>query len=141
MSSDGTTCDAPPPVPPPFIPKTGPSDGSRSATAALTPIFARPCARPIEVVVLPSPAGVGVIAETSTSRPRRRTTLERGEGDLRLGVAVGDQVFGGESQRAGDVFDRFHGGLSARGAGPRAGKGTGVDIERESPRRGAGRTV
>ncbi len=70
MSSEGTTWEAPPPVPPPFMPRYGPSDGSRSATAARTPIFVSPCARPIEVVVLPSPAGVGVIAETRTSEPR-----------------------------------------------------------------------
>ena len=48
-----------------------PSNADRSAAAAFTPIFARPCTRPTVVVVLPSPAGVGVMAETSTSLPRR----------------------------------------------------------------------
>src|ERR1041385_4365381 len=71
MSSTGTTSEAPPPAPPPFMPNVGPRLGSRSATAERTPIFASPCARPTLVVVLPSPAGVGVIADTSTSLPRR----------------------------------------------------------------------
>ena len=59
----------PPPVAPPFRPKVGPSDGSRSARQTRCPIFASPWARPMEVVVLPSPASVGVIAETRTSLP------------------------------------------------------------------------
>src|SRR5712691_11437296 len=71
MSSTGTTSDAPPPAPPPFMPNVGPRLGSRSATALLTPIFASPCASPTLVVVLPSPAGVGVMADTSTSLPLR----------------------------------------------------------------------
>ncbi len=70
MSIIGSTSEAPPPAPPPFMPNTGPRLGSRSAAALFTPILASPCTRPIEVVVLPSPAGVGVIAETSTSLPR-----------------------------------------------------------------------
>ena len=53
------------------MPNVGPRLGSRSATAVRTPIFASPWARPTLVVVLPSPAGVGVMAVTSTSLPRR----------------------------------------------------------------------
>src|SRR5271166_927590 len=68
MRSAGISCAAPPPVPPPFIPRHGPSDGSRSARHAHSPRRVSASARPILVVVLPSPAGVGVIAETSTSR-------------------------------------------------------------------------
>lgn len=45
----------PPPAAPPFTPKTGPSEGSRRATALLTPRRRRPSARPMVVVVLPSP--------------------------------------------------------------------------------------
>ena len=84
MSSTGTTSDAPPPAPPPFMPNVGPREGSRSATAARTPIFASPCTRPTVVVVLPSPAGVGVIAETSTSLPRRGRSMNSLSGSLAL---------------------------------------------------------
>src|SRR5262245_35856606 len=69
MSSDGTSCDRPPPVPPPFMPRYGPSEGSRSAATARTPFSASPCASPTDVVVFPSPAGVGVIADTRIKRP------------------------------------------------------------------------
>ena len=68
-SSMGTTCAYPPPAAPPLIPKQGPKDGSRRAMMAL--FFMRPNAspRPTVVVVLPSPAGVGLMAVTSTSFP------------------------------------------------------------------------
>ena len=69
MSAAGSTVARPPPVPPPFMPKSGPSDGSRIARTARFPILASPSVSPIEVVVLPSPAGVGVIAVTTTSFP------------------------------------------------------------------------
>ena len=62
MSSIGTTCAYPPPVPPPLIPNTGPIEGSRRQSITSLPIFPMPCVREIEVVVLPSPAFVGVIA-------------------------------------------------------------------------------
>jgi len=68
-SSIGITCEYPPPAAPPFIPKTGPNEGSLKATPALTPIFFRPSARPTEIVVLPSPAGVGLIAVTNINLP------------------------------------------------------------------------
>ena len=54
---------------PPFTPNTGPSDGSRSARTAFFPSRRMPIARPIDVVVFPSPAGVGLMAVTSTSLP------------------------------------------------------------------------
>ena len=66
----GCTVLLPPPVAPPLRPKTGPIDGWRSARATFCPIFFKPCDRPMETVVLPSPAGVGVIAETRMSFPR-----------------------------------------------------------------------
>ena len=69
MSAAGSTVARPPPVPPPFVPKSGPSEGSRIASTARFPIFARPSVSPIDVVVLPSPAGVGVIAVTTISFP------------------------------------------------------------------------
>ncbi len=67
ISSIGSTCAYPPPAAPPFIPNTGPNDGSLITTVALTPILLSPSVSPIEVVVFPSPAGVGVMAVTRTS--------------------------------------------------------------------------
>ena len=69
MSSMGTTCAYPPPAAPPFTPKTGPRDGSRRATITFLPSFCMPSARPTVVVVLPSPAGVGLIAVTRINLP------------------------------------------------------------------------
>ncbi len=69
ICSMGRSWENPPPAAPPFDPKTGPSDGSLRAQLTDFPIFARPCVNPMLVVVLPSPAGVGVIAETSISFP------------------------------------------------------------------------
>ena len=51
------------------MPNTGPSDGSRSAMTAFLPIFAIAWPSPAVVVVLPSPAGVGLIAVTRISFP------------------------------------------------------------------------
>ena len=70
MSVPGTTRARPPPVAPPFMPKTGPSDGSRSATTAFSPRRLRASAKPMAVVVFPSPAFVGVTAVTMINRPR-----------------------------------------------------------------------
>ena len=76
MSSIGTTCAWPPPAAPPFTPKQGPRLGSRRQTSVSLPMRLRPSASPTEVVVLPSPAGVGVIAVTSTSFPSSRPESE-----------------------------------------------------------------
>ena len=73
IASDGSSRLAPPPVAPPLRPKTGPIDGCRSASAARSPIVRKPCASPIETVVFPSPAGVGVTAETRMSLPFGRS--------------------------------------------------------------------
>ena len=59
----------PPPVPPPLMPKIGPSAGSRRFTTGLYPSFPRPSVKPMDVVVFPSPAGVGVMPVTTTSLP------------------------------------------------------------------------
>ncbi len=69
ISSAGSTCEAPPPVAPPFMPNTGPSEGSRRVAIERTPMRFRAIDRPMAMVVLPSPAGVGVVAVTSTWRP------------------------------------------------------------------------
>ena len=57
------------PTAPPLTPKTGPKDGSLRTPKELTPILLNPSCNPIVVVVLPSPALVGVIAVTKTSLP------------------------------------------------------------------------
>ena len=51
----------PPPAAPPLIPNTGPSDGSRRHATGFLPIAPRPWVSPTSVVVLPSPAFVGVM--------------------------------------------------------------------------------
>ena len=51
------------------MPKDGPSDGSRRQQSAFLPMWLSASPRPTVVVVLPSPAGVGVIAVTRTSLP------------------------------------------------------------------------
>src|SRR4249919_2708460 len=65
-SSMGTTCVSPPPAAPPLIPKIGPSDGSRRHRIGRLPMCPSPCVSDTDVVVLPSPAFVGVMAETHT---------------------------------------------------------------------------
>ena len=67
MFSMGSTCEYPPPAAPPFMPKQGPSEGSRSATTAFLPILFSPSVRPMDTVVLPMPALVGVMAVTRIS--------------------------------------------------------------------------
>ena len=51
------------------MPKHGPSEGSRRQSIAFLPMWFSASARPTVVVVLPSPAGVGEIAETRISLP------------------------------------------------------------------------
>src|SRR4029079_1656870 len=48
------------------MPKIGPSDGSRRHSTGRLPMWPRPWVSETDVVVLPSPALVGVIAETHT---------------------------------------------------------------------------
>ena len=54
------------------MPKTGPNAGWRKVTIALWPNRHSPIARPIEVTVLPSPNGVGLIAVTRIYLPSLR---------------------------------------------------------------------
>ncbi len=54
------------------MPNTGPSDGSRRQIIAFLPIRFSASPRPTVVVVLPSPAGVGLIAVTRISLPLGR---------------------------------------------------------------------
>ena len=79
-SSIGTTCACPAPAAPPLTPKTGPSEAWRRHSATDSPILPKPCVSETEVVVLPSPALVGVTAVTQMILPsgrsaRRSSTL------------------------------------------------------------------
>ena len=80
-SSIGTTWVRPPPAAPPLMPKIGPSDGSRRHSTGRLPMWPSPCVSETDVVVLPSPALVGVIAETQTTfasgTPARRSSALR----------------------------------------------------------------
>ena len=69
ISSLGSIEAKPPPVAPPLRPKTGPKEGSRRASITFSPILAKPSVKAMDMVVLPSPALVGVIALTKTSLP------------------------------------------------------------------------
>ena len=69
ISSSGITLAAPPPVPPPFIPNMGPNEGSLRVATTFLPNSPMPWANPTAVVVLPSPAGVGVIPVTTINFP------------------------------------------------------------------------
>src|ERR687896_438553 len=77
-SSIGTTWARPPPAAPPLIPNTGPSEGSRRQSSGSLPIAPRPWVSETAVVVLPSPALVGVTPATQTilasGVPSRRST-------------------------------------------------------------------
>ena len=75
---------AAPPAAPPFTPKTGPREGSRRARITFFPSRWRASARPTLVVVLPSPAGVGLMAVTRMSFPFRGAS-RRGQG-VHLGL-------------------------------------------------------
>ena len=68
-SSIGTTCVIPPPAAPPLMPNTGPSEGSRRHASDRLPMWPRPWVSPTSVVVLPSPALVGVMPVTQISLP------------------------------------------------------------------------
>ena len=98
-------------------------------TTAFLPMRLSPSPRPTVVVVLPSPAGVGLIAVTRIRRPSFAERLEAMNlrRDLGLVVAVGQQVLGRDAERLADLPDRplrrgardldvgLHGTLSWRG--------------------------
>ena len=65
------------PAAPPLRPKQGPRLGSRRHIVVCFPIRLRASPRPTVVVVLPSPAGVGVFAVTKMSLPSGRSSRER----------------------------------------------------------------
>ena len=59
----------PPPAAEPLMFMVGPPEGWRMAAETLTPRLPIPCSRPMVVVDLPSPSGVGVMAVTSMNLP------------------------------------------------------------------------
>ena len=65
----------PPPAAPPFIPNTGPRDGSRKHATGRLPMLPSPWVSPTSVVVLPSPAFVGVMPATQISLPSGRSFI------------------------------------------------------------------
>mmetsp|Transcript_120998 Transcript_120998/g.338774 ORF Transcript_120998/g.338774 Transcript_120998/m.338774 type:complete len:211 (+) Transcript_120998:1479-2111(+) len=66
-SSIGTHCEYPPPAAPPFVPNVGPMDGCRMQVTTFCPRCApNACDKPIVVVDLPSPKGVGLMPTTTT---------------------------------------------------------------------------
>ena len=66
------------------MPNVGPSDGWRSASVVGAPIRFSPWASPTDVVVLPSPSGVGVTAVTTTYRARGRSASSRSAAGVTL---------------------------------------------------------
>ena len=117
ISSIGTTWAWPPPVAPPFWPKQGPSEGSRRQITVRRPIRFNASPRPIVVVVLPSPAGVGEMAVTRISLPRLRRQCRQGLGThLRLEGAVAIERLGREPGDGADRLDGFQ-GRAARDVG------------------------
>src|SRR5687767_4478615 len=84
MSSIGSIIALPPPVPPPLTPNTGPIDGSRRQSITFLSMRPSPCVSATLVVVLPSPALVGVIAVTMTSLPSALAASRRSSDSLTL---------------------------------------------------------
>ena len=68
------------------MPKTGPRDGSRKAAIVDLPSLARAWVRPMDMVVFPSPAGVGVIAETRIREELGRRAKRRIDSSLTLAL-------------------------------------------------------
>ncbi len=60
-----------------MTPNTGPSDGSRMAISAFSPMWLNAWPRPTVVTVLPSPIGVGVIPVTRMSLPSSPSAVMR----------------------------------------------------------------
>ncbi len=94
------------------MPNTGPSDGSRRASIVSMPMAFIDSAKPIEVTVLPSPSGVGVIAVTSMILPsglslRRSSTSH--VVDLGLVPAVELELVVEDARLLGDRLDGLHG--------------------------------
>ena len=67
----------PPPAAEPLTLKVGPPEGWRMAAMGWRPILPSPSTRPMVVVVLPSPSGVGVMAVTLMYLARGAPALRR----------------------------------------------------------------
>ena len=68
-SVSGMAWAFPPPAALPLMFMVGPPEGCRMHPPTFFPLFPSPSIRPMEVVVLPSPRGVGVMAVTSMYFP------------------------------------------------------------------------
>ncbi len=94
-------------MPPPFTPNTGPMDGSRRQSITFFPIFPSPIVRATLVVVLPSPALVGVMAVTITSFAfgTRGQTIEDRQADLAAVLTGLFELLGQDAGFLGDLGD------------------------------------
>ena len=145
---------SPAPVPPPFAPSVGPTEGSRRQTSELSPMWPSPSVSETAVVVLPSPAFVGVTAVTAISFPlgrvarRSRTPrldlrlvaaeeLDLGRIEVEARCKLGDRTQLGFGLRL-DLCSCSHGSTirSAAGRAIRADPERGAD----NPKRSSGRT-
>ena len=90
------------------MPNVGPSDGCRSESIDRCPSAERPWASPIDVVVLPSPSGVGVTAVMTMYFAGAWIGQGGccGRSDLGDVRAVGLQVLRCDAGRGGDLLDR-----------------------------------
>ena len=96
---------------PPLMPNTGPREGSRSAITAFLPMRAMASPRPIVVVVLPSPAGVGIDSRHEDQLSVRLSphTAEKSLVQLRLVAANTAPAHPpGTPRSAANVSDRLH---------------------------------
>ena len=108
----------PPPAAEPLMLNVGPPLGWRMAPQTRLPSLPSPSIRPIVVVVLPSPSGVGVIAVTSMYLAVGRVA-QPGQDLLivHLGelVPIRDQLVVVQAEFAGEPLNRLHAFLSRLG--------------------------
>ena len=123
-------------------PEHGPSDASRRQSTGLQPMCPRPCVRETEVVVLPSPAFVGVIAVTQIelSVGGVRAAGSRTERSIFAFVRPYGSTSCGSSPAAAAISSIGGGSRSARSRGSRASPSASAQPNGVRPRRGAVRT-
>ena len=100
------------PAAPPLTPNTGPKEGSAQGDNRIFADMAqtRPD-KPMVTVVLPSPAGVGLMAVTKIRRPCFCGQFERfGRIDFGFVMAVGFDIVNVQTQLGGNFANRTHGG-------------------------------
>ena len=92
----------------PFTPNTGPRLGSRMQTTTFLPSRRNAWLEPTVTVLFPSPAGVGLMPVTSTSRPVRPAGRRDLGADLGLVPTVRKDVVRTEPELGGDILNRAH---------------------------------